>query len=78
MTDLDRFVDLYRSLRIEPKILKFNGFGEPLLGSRIVLSDNNIHPDGATTSEKFDGYCGFYTEIEFDENDKFVKQGFWE
>jgi len=35
-------------------------------------------PDNPTLSNKFQGYTGFYTEIIFDLEGKFMSQGFWE
>ena len=72
MTDLEKFVELY------------NGFGINVIsektdeGYEVHLTENSYFDENDTVSEKFEGYPGFYTRIEFDENGKFKKQGFWE
>lgn len=72
MTDLDRFVELYRTFGIECNVNKKDS------GYEIVLSEHTCYADGATRSDKFDGYCGMFTTISFDGDGKFIKQGFWE
>ena len=72
MTDLEKFVALYRDFGIECVVIP----GDTTQSIR--LSESDYLTDSPTTSEKFDGYAGFYTEIVFDLNGKFINQGFWE
>lgn len=50
--------------------------------SKVVLAAHNedgfTKVDDASSSEKFEGYEGFYSKITFDKDGKFLKQGFWE
>ena len=71
MTDLERFVELYRSFGIECKVFIEGSDCE----RRIYLS--NMSFDYATTSDKFGGYIMF-SEITFDVDGRFIGQGFWE
>ena len=71
MTDLDKFVELYRSLGIDVKV------NATETGKDITLSESGGYDD-MTTSDLFCGYSGFYTVIRFDNNGKFTKQGFYE
>lgn len=34
--------------------------------------------DETSASEKFEGYNGFCSDVYFDHNEKFIRQGFWE
>ena len=34
--------------------------------------------DNATESDNFDGYLGFFSDLEFTIEGKFLRQGFWE
>lgn len=73
MTDLERFVETYQAVGIK---LKVNTTEE---GSFIILQPNGERDDiQVTKSEKFDGWDGFHSKIEFDKDGVFVKQGFWE
>ena len=71
MTDLERFVALYKDFGINCIVTKLADGT-----SRIRLTDGRGF-EGATESDKFDGY-GMFTDIEFDKEGKFVSQGFWE
>lgn len=71
-TDLERFVALYASFGITC-ILNKNADG-----STWIELANGGYGKLTTESEKFDGYSGFYSTIEFDQNGTFIKQGFWE
>lgn len=75
MTDLEKFVALYLEFGIECKVNPRDGGGW-----RIVFHESSVYgpEDTDTTSDKFDGYNGFHSRIEFDADGKFVKQGFWE
>ena len=79
-TDLERFVELYKTFGIECKIIEPEGIDSSLNQKvKIIrLSESSYLVDDATTSKKFDGYSGFYSEIIFTENGEFIKQGFWE
>jgi len=68
MTDLEKFIQLYESLGIE--LIPKNG--SPFNPDNFYLYLNNGDND------KFDGYSGFYSDIKFDKDGKFIKQGFWE
>ncbi|MGI0106737.1 hypothetical protein [Salinimicrobium sp. WS361] len=63
MTDLEKFLDLYKSVGVEPEV-EAHGAGTTL------NLDNCL--------EGIDGYHGFYTKIYFDQNGKFLSQGIWE
>jgi len=71
MTDLERFVDLYRSFEIECRVNKKD------FGFEIALNSSNFR-DEETSSIKFDGYPSFFSTVQFDHDGKFVTQGFWE
>lgn len=56
MTDLERFVELYRSFGVECIV------NEEADGTReIILSEISTYSEGrkVTTSDKFEGYSGF-------------------
>lgn len=72
-TDLEAFVALYKRFGIECKV-GHNECDPPIC---IVLGTDDS--DGITTTdEKLVGYLGFYSQIEFDKNGKFVEQSFYE
>lgn len=64
VTDLEKFKELYASLGI-------NLQGEIYGGKYVLMLKSGDHV-------LFDGYCEFFSDIEFDMNGKFIKQGFWE
>lgn len=69
-TDLEKFIDTYKHFGIEVK------FYENEIGNiEVCLSGSFIN---ATHSEKFDGYGGFYSDLEFTKEGKFIRQGFFE
>ena len=74
MTDLEKFVQLYKDLCIDCKI---NTIKEEQV---IYLNGGSGSSTGYndTDSEKFDGYVGFYSDVRFDLSGKFIMQGFWE
>lgn len=87
MTDLERFIELYRSLGIECIVNRitidpqFNGRSiKPEIKERqaIHLGGDDYRDIKSTSSEKFDGYGGFFSNIEFDMDGNFISQGFWE
>lgn len=69
MTDLEKFIDTYKQFGIDVKTY------EKCDKIRIVL---NGWEDHSTESEKFDGYSGFYSDLEFTKEGKFLRQGFYE
>lgn len=73
-TDIDSFKALYRSFGIECK--EFVGDDD----SRRIRLIESAHgcDENETGSKLFSGYYGFYTEIIFDKDGKFLGQGFWE
>lgn len=72
MTDLEKFIELYKGFGIDVKV-----FDTKRNTKAIMLSDSS-YDFNFTNSDKFDGYSGFFTDIEFDNNGKFLRQGFWE
>lgn len=86
MTDLERFKELYDHLGVPyicdriPVAFKWSGPSEEKR-QMIIIGEGEFtyggdwsHPE----SDKLDGYGRFYTKIEFDDDGKFIKQGFWE
>ena len=69
MTDLEKFIDTYRQFGIDVKTYEED--------SKIKVTLNGWN-DNSTESDKFDGYQGFYSELEFTKEGKFLRQGFWE
>ena len=63
-SDMDRFVDLYKSFGVELYPCRED---ETI---RIVI--------GEGMSNRFAGYNGFYTKVVFSLEGKFISQGFWE
>ncbi|MBT6068585.1 hypothetical protein HOG48_02410, partial [Candidatus Peregrinibacteria bacterium] len=73
-TDLEKFVELYKGFGVECKVNKTKD------GSEITLACEGSfsYEEYETASDKFDGYPGFHTDITFDNDGKFIEQGFWE
>jgi hypothetical protein len=74
MTDLERFTIFYNKVGIKLQPVKDQE------GNNIIFrfgkdehADNEINQ-----SDKFDGYNGFFSDIEFTQAGEFVRQGFWE
>jgi len=65
-TDLEKFIELYKSVGIELKPKDYDKKGSVFV---VIEADDN---------EKTKGYFGFYTNIVFDKNGKFIEQGFYE
>lgn len=74
MTDLEKFVETYKQFGIKLH-LNINPEGHTLvfLGYEGFQGDYKV-----TGNEKFEGYIGFHSDLVFDENGKFLSQGFWE
>ncbi len=69
MTDLEKFIDTYKQFGIGVKTYED--------GDKIRIELNGWE-DYSTESDKFDGYCGFYSDLEFTKQGKFLRQGFYE
>lgn len=67
MTDLEKFLKLYRSVGVEPEIRELEN------GKQLYLDPCDYERDG-----KIQGYSSFYCTINFDKNGKFENQGIWE
>lgn len=75
MTDLERFIELYKSFGIICKIQTEEEMGH----KTITLSAGLPHrEDQYTRHKKLDGYSDFFSDIEFTKDGKFLRQGFWE
>lgn len=72
MTDLQNFIELYKSIGIELTVIQEEEFQIILIGESCWEHDN------LSSSKKFKGYSGFFSKIEFDKNGNFISQGFWE
>lgn len=70
MTDLEKFIDTYTQFGIEVKTVETNK------GNIQILLNGRDEND--TKSDKFDGYSGFISILEFTKEGKFLTQGFWE
>ena len=75
MTDLEKFIELYRSFGIECKVYEEDGFQVIDLKK---AADFHRDTYNATVSEKFKGDDYFYSNVLFDMQGNFVQQGFWE
>ena len=73
-SDLAKFFNLYLCFGVECKVIE----NKDKDGWFIILAESDLYDDNVTTSDKFKGYNGFYTQIEFDKDGQFTKQGFWE
>ena len=74
MTDLEKFKELYASFGID---LKHDQLENGLI--EVILCESSwCSCDIVNTSSKFEGYTGFFTQVIFDKDGKFIKQGFWE
>lgn len=73
MTDLEKFIDTYKQFGIEIKT-----FVNEKGNTEVILSKLGGWQADRTESDKLDGYSGFYSDLEFTEEGKFLRQGFWE
>ena len=72
MTDLEKFIDCYKQFGIDVMV------NETDSGFKVLLNDSYGGTMKETSCIDFDGYGGFFSDIDFDENGKFKRQGFWE
>jgi len=72
--DIWRFLELYKDFGIDCKV----NINDKTGGFYIVLGESRYSDDDVTESEKFQGYGGFYSDVAFDKDGKFISQGFWE
>lgn len=73
MTDMARFIELYRSFGVELQAEpadKYDLQSDPNIGFTITI--------GEETPKLNKGYGGFYSTVFFDRQEKFMYQGFWE
>ena len=68
MTDIEKFVSLYKSIGID--ILPIHHYKS--LPNEVTIQ---LEVGGC---DRFIGYSGFHTEIAFDLDGKFLTQGMWE
>lgn len=76
MTDLEKFIELYRSVGIEVQVRDVVDSKKGAV--REIFIGDYYNPNIPKKSDKFFGYVGFYSNIEFDKDGKFIGQGFWE
>ncbi len=74
MTDLELFLAFYKQIGVDLEPISSKENNNIVYG----IGNADFHDMGLTISDKFDGYGGFYSDIEFTKNGKFVRQGFWE
>lgn len=76
MTDLEKYIELYRSFGIELKTRSM----EDENGRRYYLNFgvDTFYTEDYDTDPHFDGYPGFQTVVYFDEDGKFLRQDFVE
>ena len=82
MTDLQSFIELYSKFGITCVVNQCPNTGN----SFIVFCPEYYSLDlnewngncSPTKTDKIEGFNGFYSQIDFDKDGKFVGQGFWE
>ena len=75
MTDLERFVDLYKSFGINCNVNKEEDGFVIVLGENEYVGSREVK---VTSGDKLGGYSNFFSTIRFDGDGKFLKQEFWE
>jgi len=65
MTDIEKFIQLYESVGITLSVESSN---------KVDDENKYLHMEVNDSNKYIDGYYGFYTEICFDKDGKFVKQ----
>lgn len=68
ITDLDKFLRLYKSIGINLDLDVKSDKEKPQIVLKLEQGEH----------DKFGGYYGFCSEIVFDKNGKFIQQNFWE
>ncbi len=79
-TDLERFIELYRSFGIECKVNKVDvphQYSHMKADDQYIVLTDGHEGKNETGDSRFNGY-GMYTDIVFDSDGKFKSQGFWE
>lgn len=69
MTDLEKLIDTYKQFGIDLIVYEEDD------KFKITLSGWG---ENSTNSDKFNGYSGFFSDLEFTKEGKFLSQGFWE
>jgi len=72
MTDLDNFIEIYKSLDIELKVFETNE------GKAFKIGEGSYQEQDITISSKFGGYGGFYSIVRFSRSGEFLGQDFFE
>lgn len=75
MTDLQKFVELYKSFGIDCLV---NYDVKHFIYWITLTTFGFCDKDTDTISNKLEGHSGFFTKIEFDIKGTFIKQGVWE
>lgn len=83
MTDLEKFIDLYKSLGIELEAKPSEDCSPEYIDEEedvfcLELGYTFNNRDKKVDDRLLNGYGGFYSTIHFDANGKFIKQSFWE
>lgn len=82
MTDLESFIELYARFGIACNVNQDIETGNQFI--LLVERFSHYATDGypgqpkPTKSDKLTGYSDFHSRIDFDQNGKFIGQGFWE
>lgn len=71
MSDLDKFLALYKGFGIDLGVIQEDGEQRVILAAWPAPPGANLHP-------LFGGYQGFYTRVRFDAEGKFLGQDFYE
>lgn len=73
MTDLKAFLAFYKKIGID---LIPEARDDDAISYKI--GNPRFRDDEINDSTKFDGYDGFYSDINFTKDGEFINQGFWE
>lgn len=76
MTDLEKFIELYKSFGIN--CLTNERWDEKRGHGIIEITLNGSYGGNTTQSAKFRGYSCFFSSVVFHEDGTFIEQGFWE
>lgn len=76
MTDLERFIELYKSFGIDCKVNQINEEQVIFLGD---YDSYDTYPEYEKTRHvSLGGYGNFYSEVIFDKDGKYSRQNFYE